>query len=89
MGTRLVRLDDEAEEALADIAARTGLSISEVVKQGLISYREITMNMVVKHSMDFFKDFDLREGGYTISAAWDSKSSLKERIKKNVMQKRS
>ena len=35
MGTRTVRLDDEAERALAEVRAVTGLPISEVLKRGL------------------------------------------------------
>ena len=35
MGTRTVRLDDEAENTLARLRKTTGLSISEVLKRGL------------------------------------------------------
>ena len=35
MGTRTVRLDDEAERALAEVREATGLPISEALKRGL------------------------------------------------------
>ena len=38
MGTRTVRLDDEAEETLGHLRSLTGLSISEVLKRGLHAY---------------------------------------------------
>ncbi len=36
MGMRTVRLDEEAEKALAHIVRSTGLSISGALKQGLL-----------------------------------------------------
>ena len=84
MSTRSVRLDDEAEFALADIVKRTGMSISDAIKQGLVSYREIAMNHTLKRPADFFTQFDLGEGGYAIGAARDSKSLLKNKIKQSV-----
>jgi hypothetical protein len=38
MGTRTVRLDDEAERTLERLRTITGLSISEILKQGLRAY---------------------------------------------------
>lgn len=84
MSTRSVRLDDEAESALEDIVKRTGMSISDAIKQGLVSYHEIAMANTLKRPADFFTQFDLGEGGYTIGAARDSKSLLKNKIKQNV-----
>ena len=84
MSTRSVRLDDEAESALEDIVKRTGMSISDAIKQGLVSYREIAMANTLKHPADFFTYFDLGEGGYTTGTARTSKSLLKNKIKQNV-----
>lgn len=84
MSTRSVRLDDEAESALEDIVKRTGMSISDAIKQGLVSYREIAMANTLKRSADFFAQFDLGEGGYTTGTARTSKSLLKNKIKQNV-----
>ena len=39
MATRTVRLDDEAEAALAHIRKTTGLEISEALKRGLEPFR--------------------------------------------------
>jgi len=43
MGTRSVRLDEEAENALEEIVNCTGMSISDAIKQGLVAYREIAI----------------------------------------------
>jgi len=88
MSTRSVRLDDEAEKALDDIVIRTGMSISDAIKQGLISYREIAMKTAMKRPADFFKSFDLGEGGDAFGAARNSKTLLKNKIKNRVRQKR-
>ncbi len=84
MSTRSVRLDDEAEFALEDIVNRTGMSISDAIKQGLISYREVALKATIKHPSDFFKQFDLGDGGYTIGSARNSKSLIKNVIKEKI-----
>jgi plasmid stability protein len=39
MATRTVRLDDETEQALAEIRAATGLRMSEALKRGIHALR--------------------------------------------------
>ncbi|VAW72554.1 hypothetical protein MNBD_GAMMA10-1732 [hydrothermal vent metagenome] len=88
MGTRSVRLDDEAELALEDIVKRTGMSISNAIKLGLISYRETAMKAALRTPSDFFNQFDLGEGGYTTGTARNNKSILKDRIKARIRRKK-
>lgn len=80
MSTRSVRLDDEAEEALADIISRTGLSISDAIIQGLIEYRKLALATAKRKPADFFKDIDLGDGGYSIGRARESKQALKSKL---------
>jgi len=84
MSTRSVRLDEEAENALDDIVGRTGLSISDAIKQGLVAYREIALQTAVKKPSDFFDYFDLGEGGYSNTSARESKKILREKIRSKV-----
>ena len=81
MGIRSVRLDEEAELALAEIIERTGLSISEAIKTGLIERRDSARNMRKKSPAGFFASYDFGEGGYTIAPARDSKAALKAKLK--------
>lgn len=81
MGTRSVRLDDEAEDVLSEILKRTGLSISDAIKQGLIAYQEKTQSELTNKPSDFFKNYDFGNGGYSIGPARHSRSILKEKIK--------
>ena len=41
MATRTVRLDEDAEQALAKLQKMTRLSISEVLKRGLVAYEQL------------------------------------------------
>jgi len=87
MSTRSVRLDDEAEFALEEIIKRTGMSISGAIKQGLISYREIALNTTLKRPADFFNQFDLGSGCYTLASARNSKLLLRNKMKEKVRRK--
>lgn len=81
MGTRSVRLDDEAESALAEIIGRTGSSISEAIKQGLVEYRDKSRHLSETTPASFFESFDLGEGGYIQGHARDAKATLKQKLK--------
>ena len=81
MGTRSVRLDEEAESALAEIIGRTGLSISEAIKNGLIEYQELSRHRSTKSPADFFDTFDLGEGGYSFAPARQAKEAIKTKLK--------
>jgi hypothetical protein len=81
VSTRSVRLDEEAESALAEIINRTGVSISEAIKIGLIEYRNSARKTRKKSPSDFFASYDFGEGGYTIAPARKSKAALKAKLK--------
>lgn len=81
MGTRSVRLDNEAEDVLSEILKRTGMSISDAIKQGLIAYYEKNKSKHNKNPSDFFDEYDLGDGGYSIGPARLSKNILKNKLK--------
>ena len=81
MGTRSVRLDDEAEGALAEIVDRTGVTISEAIKLGLIFYREKAREMQKKNPVDFLESVDLGDEASSIGAARNSKALLKRKLR--------
>lgn len=80
MGMRSVRLDEEAERALRDIVERTGISISDAIKRGLIEYRRIALAASSRRPADFFDEFDLGEGGYAIGPAREAKTLIKQKL---------
>jgi hypothetical protein len=81
MATRTVRLDSEAEQTLASLTRMTGLSISEVLKRGLIAYRQQALVATGAHSpYEVFRRLDLGPGGYANAPARDAKSAVKAAI---------
>jgi hypothetical protein len=81
MATRTVRLDAEAERTLASLTRMTGLSISEVLKRGLMSYKQQAMNgPVARTPYELLCRLDLGPGGYARAPAKDAKSAVKAAI---------
>lgn len=76
MGTRTVRLDDEAEKTLERLRHLTGLSISEVLKQGLKSYECQAVEQTKRRPYDIYRQLDLGEGGYASVPAREAKSAV-------------
>jgi hypothetical protein len=81
MATRTVRLDPEAERTLASLTRMTGLSISELLKRGLISYKQQTMNAPAARSpYELLCALDLGPGGYARAPAKDAKAAVRKAI---------
>jgi hypothetical protein len=81
MATRTVRLDAEAEHALASLTRSTGLSISEILKRGLMAYKQQAQNAPAERApYELFRQLDLGPGGYARAAAKDAKAAIKAAI---------
>jgi negative regulator of replication initiation len=81
MATRTVRLDREAEQTLASLTKTTGLSISEVLKRGLMAYKQQAQNEPAKDSpYELLRRLDLGPGGYARAPAKDAKSAARSLI---------
>jgi hypothetical protein len=83
MATRTVRLDAEAERTLARLTRMTGLSISEVLKRGLMSYEQQALNgPATRTPYDVLCGLDLGLGGYARAPARDAKSVVSALIRR-------
>lgn len=82
MGTRTVRLDEEAERTLDRVRTMTGLSISEVLKHGLSAYENDILERAHRKPYEIFRQLDLGAGGYAIAPARDAKSAIAEVIRR-------
>jgi hypothetical protein len=82
MATRTVRLDAEAEQALDEIRAATGLPISEALKRGLHSLQEKVRADSVRTPYDIYRELDLGPGGYAIAPSTDTKRGVALALKK-------
>lgn len=76
MGTRTVRLDDEAEKTLQRLRNVTGLSITEVLKQGLSAFEQQALEKAKRRPFDIYRELDLGEGGYAVAPARQAKSAI-------------
>ena len=80
MGVRTVRLDDEAERALASVRQRTGLTISEVLKRGLHAYAAASLDEATARPYEVYQRLDLGPGGYATVAAREAKAGVAEAV---------
>ena len=80
--TRSVRLDAEAERALAEIRRRTGDSISDALKRGLLAAeRELRATPVVR-PYAVYEKLDLGPGGYALGPSTKVSQTLREYLRK-------
>lgn len=82
MSTRTVRLDEEAERTLDRVRTMTGLSISEVLKQGLSAYENDIVEQAYRKPYEIFCQLDLGAGGYAIAPAREAKSAIAEVVRR-------
>jgi hypothetical protein len=82
MGVRTVRLDEESERILRDLQATTGMSISEVLKQGLIALRESGPPQSTRTPYAVYRALDLGPGGYSAAPAARAKQAVHDAIRR-------
>ncbi len=80
MGSRTVRLDDEAEQALHEIRKGTGMSISEALKRGLLVLRESIRREGQRTPWVVYERIDLGPGGYAAAPAAEAKRGAREAV---------
>lgn len=86
MGTRTVRLDDEAEKTLERLRNLTGISISEILKRGLSAYEAEAVTQAHHKPYDIYRELDLGEGGYAVAPARESKRAVADAIRRKQPQ---
>ena len=84
MGVHTVRLDDEAEQALAYIVHTTGLSVSGALQQGLLALREQLAQPAHRTPYDIYAALDLGPGGYAIAPSTETRRGVHEAIKRKL-----
>lgn len=80
--TRSVRLDAEAEHALAEIQRRTGDSISEALKRGLLAAERELRSQPAVRAWQVYERIDLGPGGYAKVPAREVKQRMGELLRK-------
>jgi Arc/MetJ-type ribon-helix-helix transcriptional regulator len=84
MATRTVRLDEETEKILDQLVRATGLSISAVLKQGLLAFRERLGEPADRFACDLYDGLDLGPGGYSIAPSTESRRGVREALRRKL-----
>jgi hypothetical protein len=84
MAIRTVRLDDEAEEALREVRAATGLPISEALKRGLRSLQERVRHEVTRTPYDVYRELDLGPGGYANAPSTETRRGVRQAVRRKL-----
>lgn len=82
MGSRTVRLDDEAEDALDEVRRATGMSISQALKTGLVALREKLREEKKPTPWEVYERLDLGPGGYATAPARQAKEAVREAVRR-------
>lgn len=84
MTTRTVRLDLKTERALDEVTRATGLSISEVLKRGLLALRDdIRSHGVGRTPYEIYETLDIGPSG----GAKGSSARVRQTVKASIRRK--
>lgn len=75
-------MDEETERALVRLTRITGLSISEVLKRGVLAYQAKALQESASRPYDIYRKLDLGDGGYARAPARDAKKAVTDIVKK-------
>lgn len=84
MSIRTVHLDDEAEQTLAHIVERTGLSRTEALKQGLLALHTQLVQQAPPRPYDLYTTLDLGPGGTAIAPSTETRRGVREAIRRKL-----
>lgn len=84
MSSRTVRLDEDAERILEDLVRETGLSISAVLKSGLLALHAQRGRKTGRTPYEIYEELDLGAGGYAIAPSTESKRGVQEAIRRKL-----
>lgn len=83
MSMKTVRLDADSEEILQRLACELGLSISAVLKEGLLALRDRqAAHAKVPSPYEIFSQLDLGPGGYALAPSTDSRRGVAEVLRR-------
>ena len=82
MGTGPVRLDEDTEKTLAMLTRITRLTISKLLKHGVLGYRSKALEETARKPYEIFRQLDLGSGGYARVPAKIAKTTVGDIIRK-------
>ena len=84
MAVRTVRLDNDSEQILERLVEETGMSISTVLKEGLLALRDRLSATTGRTAYEVYQELDLGPGGYAVTPSTDSRRAVQEAIRRKL-----
>jgi hypothetical protein len=84
VGTRTVRLDEQTERTLHEIRRATGLSISDVLKQGVLAVRDGLARTASRKPYQIYAQLNLGPGGYAIAPSTNSRRGVRKALRRKL-----
>lgn len=82
MAVRTVRLDDDSERILSELTEQTGMTISAVLKEGLLALRNRRTELPRRTAYEIYQELDLGPGGYAIAPSTESRRGVREALRR-------
>ncbi len=82
MAVRTVRLDDDSERILGELTEETGMTISAVLKEGLLALRNHRAESPRRAAYELYEELDLGPGGYATAPSTESRRGVREAIRR-------
>ena len=82
MGLRTVRLDDETEQVLQLVRKKTGWSVSDTLKRGVLALGDEVGRSNGQSAFEIYRQLDLGPGGYAIAPSTDTRRGMQVALKR-------
>jgi hypothetical protein len=81
MVVKTVRLDEDSERILMGLAREMGLSVSAVLKQGLLALRDQRSGGAAK-AYEIYRELDLGPGGYALAPSTETRRGVADVLRR-------
>jgi hypothetical protein len=84
MALRTVRLDEDSEQILGQLVEETGMSISAVLKEGLLALRARLAESPRRTAYEIYEELDLGPGGYAVAPSTEVRRGVQEAVRRKL-----
>jgi len=81
MAVKTVRLDEDSERMLMGLAREMGLSVSAVLKQGLLALRE-QRRAGAPRAYEIYRELELGPGGEALAPSTETRRGVEEALRR-------
>jgi len=81
MAVKTVRLDEDSERILTGLAREMGLSVSAVLKQGLLALRD-QRQAGAPRAYEIYRELELGPGGEALAPSTETRRGVEETLRR-------